>query len=259
MADAGSRAWSKSHSLWQTWTNMSCSWSHKFSLPSTISPPYEATLCGTALAKTSKTKYNSHWSQWTRFSTSMGWSPGLTTVEHSSSNKLRHRLDTVTSIAAGSPRRETCIRFHSEELSVTPAFLRLLRRSLNLVRPQERLVWGSILLAYFFLLRRFEYLMVGRNRAFYCLKPKDAFFTNSREIPVAPESATAATIGLSGANNDKFDRVRTLKHILQARRDLGVVSHGYLCVDHTAEKVSSALKATAIRAGVETSRTHHIH
>ncbi|OWZ17788.1 LOW QUALITY PROTEIN: hypothetical protein PHMEG_0008224 [Phytophthora megakarya] len=40
MADVGSRAWSKSQSLWQTWANMSCSWSQKFSPTSTISPSY---------------------------------------------------------------------------------------------------------------------------------------------------------------------------------------------------------------------------
>ncbi|OWZ02363.1 hypothetical protein PHMEG_00026088 [Phytophthora megakarya] len=306
MDDAGSRAWSKSHSLWQIWANMSCSWSQV-----EVQPPFDdlsAVWGQLSLAETSKTKYNSHWSQWTRFSKLMGWSPWLTTVGRSSSNKLMyfaiylwkcgwntggdenqystiqsklssimwfHRrysdIDLIRSpqlrlVLQGVKRLSDSTR---KKLPVTPAFLRLLRRSLNLDRPQERLVWGSILLAYFFLLRRSEYLMVGRNRAFYCLKAKDVFFTNSRGIPVAPESATAVTIGLSGAKNDQFGRgawrtmhlsgdlslcsVRALKHILQARRDLGVVNHSYLCVDLTAEKVSSALKATATRAGVEKS------
>ncbi|OWZ21243.1 hypothetical protein PHMEG_0004222 [Phytophthora megakarya] len=94
----------------------------------------------------------------------------------------------------------------------------------------------------------------GGSRA----RSKDAFFTKSRGIPVAPEFATALTIDFSGAKNansaaNTASVSTSVKTHLQARRDLGAVNHGYLFVDLSAEKVSSALKATATRAGLEKS------
>lgn len=130
---------------------------------------------------------------------------------------------------------------------MTPAFLRLLRRSLDLRQPRHRLLWGSVLLGYFFLLRRSEYLVVGRRRAFYCLKATNAFFTDERGVPVRYKHATAVTIGLEGAKNNQYGRgarrtmrksgdrslcpVRALKHVLQARREIGMSKNEYLCAD----------------------------
>jgi len=137
-------------------------------------------------------------------------------------------------------------------------------------------LWGSVLLGYFFLLRRSEYLIVGRTRTFYCLKIKDVFFTDSNGEPVDPEVASAVTIGLSGAKNDQYGRgawrtmhksgdrrlcpVRALKHLTRARQELGVSNSKYLAVDLTAKAVADALKATAARAGVPPSRysTHSL-
>lgn len=89
---------------------------------------------------------------------------------------------------------------------VTPAFLRLLYRSLDFKQPRQRLLWGSVLLAYFFLLRRSEYLLVDNSRAFYCLKSKHAFLADGSGKPVPAKEASAVTIGLCGAKNDQFGR-----------------------------------------------------
>lgn len=53
---------------------------------------------------------------------------------------------------------------------VTPAFLGLLRRSLDLNQPRQRLWWGSVVIGFFFLLRRSENLQVGHNRHAFLLK-----------------------------------------------------------------------------------------
>ncbi|ETO80787.1 hypothetical protein F444_04792, partial [Phytophthora nicotianae P1976] len=264
-----------------------------------------AVLCGHALAQATNSKYRGYWAQWRRFSKMMCWSPWLQRVNRSSSNKLAyfaiylwkyggnklHRGNSYSTIQS----KLSCIlwyhrRFSGIELvrsphltailqgmkrlsdpvqkkqAVTPAFLRLLRRSLNLSRPRDRLLWGSVLLAYFFLLRRSEYLTIGKSKKFYCLRAKDVFFTNSKGIPVDATMATAVTIGLSGAKNDQYGRgawrtmhqsgdrslcpVRALKHLIVARHALNATAHKYLCLDLEANTVSEALKATAARAGV---------
>ena len=159
---------------------------------------------------------------------------------------------------------------------ITPAFLRLLRRSLNLSDPRQRLLWGSVLLGYFFLLRRSEYLKIGSTRSFYCLKSSNALFTNEKGSPADPRKATAVTIGLEGSKNDQFGRgawrtmhksgdrclcpVRALHHIFAARRALKMSSHRYLCLDLDAKTVSQALKNTAASIGVSPSNysTHSL-
>jgi hypothetical protein len=83
---------------------------------------------------------------------------------------------------------------------LTPAFLRLLRRGLNLSRPRQRLLWGSVLLGYFFLLRRSEYLMINNTRHAYCLKSEHVFFSDDRGARTNNHrEAAAVTIGLAGA------------------------------------------------------------
>lgn len=173
-----------------------------------------AVLCGHALAQTTNGKYRSYWAQWRHFSRMMNWSPWLQRVNRSNANKLAYfaiylwkyggnkfhcgnQYSTIQS-------KLSCIlwyhrRFRGIELerspqlkgilqgikrlsdpvtkkqAVTPAFLRLFRRSLNFKLPRDRLLWGSVLLADFFLLRRSEYLTIGKTRKFYCLRMKDVF------------------------------------------------------------------------------------
>jgi len=274
-----------------------------------------ATLCGAALARTTTSKYRAHWTQWSDFSRFMHWSPRLKTSDRSSSNKLAYfaiylwkygwntsgsgnQYPTIQSKLSSvfwyhrrlfdidlsrSPLLKVLLQGikrlsdpAKKKLPVTPAFLRILRRSLHLNRPRDRLLWGSVLLAYFFLLRRSEYLLVGSRRHFYCLKTKDAFFADASGNSVTADVATAVTIGLGGAKNDQYGRgawrtmhqsgdrslcpVRALKHLFQARRELGATNHTHLCADLTAEAVSVALKKTARRAGVDSSNysTHSL-
>eukprot|EP00644_Phytophthora_capsici_P011619 jgi/Phyca11/123449/e_gw1.50.278.1 len=154
----------------------------------------------------------------------------------------------------------------AKKMPITPAFLRILRRSLHLSRPRDRLLWGSVLLGFFFLLRRSEYLKIGNTRSFYCLRMAEVNFTDSRGNPVEEQRATAVTIGLRGAKNDQFGRgawrsmhqsgdqqlcpVRALQHVLRARQALGRANHKYLCADLSAHEVNTAIKNAAIRARV---------
>ncbi|KAF1773243.1 hypothetical protein GQ600_12572 [Phytophthora cactorum] len=87
---------------------------------------------------------------------------------------------------------------------ITMPFLRLLYRNLNFARPQQRLLWGIILIGYFFMLRRSEYLMVEQARHFNCLKNSNAFFSDKEGKQGKYAFATSITIGL--AKNDQYGR-----------------------------------------------------
>lgn len=148
---------------------------------------------------------------------------------------------------------------------ITTAFLRLLHRRINFQQPQQRLLWGTVLMGFFFLLRRSEYLKIGSTRHFYCLKQANVFFSDSGGTPTRPSSATAVTIGLEGSKNDQYGRgawrtmhasgdtvicpVAGLKHILRARAEIADPGE-YLCGNISSVDVASALKATAASAGV---------
>ncbi|OWZ15087.1 LOW QUALITY PROTEIN: hypothetical protein PHMEG_00011335 [Phytophthora megakarya] len=78
MANAGSRAWTKTHPLW-------CR------SPTSIRRSLKrmgATLCGAAIARTITTKYRAHWIQWKEFTKFMCLSPWLNKTGRSSSEKL---------------------------------------------------------------------------------------------------------------------------------------------------------------------------
>ncbi|POM70022.1 Hypothetical protein PHPALM_13623, partial [Phytophthora palmivora] len=313
MADAGSRAWTENHPLWESWANLSSSWSQV-----EVRPPYD-NLSGVwellSLARTTTSKYYKYWLQWAKFSQFMNWSPWLKSANRSSSNKLAYFAIYLWRYgwnASGTGNQYPIIqtklssvfwyhrRYCGVELSrspllkvllqgvkrlsdpikkkfpVTPAFLRILRRSLRLDLPRHRLLWGSVLTGYLFLLRRSEYLLVGRQRHFYCLKTRDTFFSDGRGNPVSEDVATAVTIGLCVAKNDQYGRgawrtmhrsgdrllcpVLALKYLLRARRELGFAQHPHLCADLTSKAVAKVLKKAARRASVELSNysTHSL-
>ncbi|ETK92182.1 hypothetical protein L915_04409 [Phytophthora nicotianae] len=149
---------------------------------------------------------------------------------------------------------------------ITMPFLRLLHRTLDLARPRQCLLWGSILIGYFFMLRRSEYLLIGSTRYFYCLKASNAYFSDKDGKAVKYALATSVTIGLEGAKNDQYGRgawrtmhasgdpvicpLLGLYNIIQARRDLKMRSEPHLCGNPSARTVSKALKRIAVRAGV---------
>eukprot|EP00644_Phytophthora_capsici_P000692 jgi/Phyca11/109227/e_gw1.16.465.1 len=159
---------------------------------------------------------------------------------------------------------------------ITPAFLRLLFRRLDFTRPRSRLLWGAVLLAYFFLLRRSEYLLVESGRHAYCLTASDAYFSSGEGERVLYKRAVAVMIGLAGAKNDQFGRgswrtmhatgdkvlcpTKALYHLQRARKELGCDSAKYLCVNLTAEEVTRTFKTLASSIGVSPDKyaTHSI-
>jgi hypothetical protein len=148
---------------------------------------------------------------------------------------------------------------------ITPAFLRLLHRRTDFHQPHHRLLWGSVLIGFFFLLRRSEYLRIGSARHFYCLKSDNVFFSDSHGRPTTQASATSVTIGLEGSKNDQYGcgawrtmhssgdpiicPLAGLRHILRAKQAARNNSE-YLCGDTSAAMVARALKATARHSGV---------
>ncbi|EGZ27477.1 hypothetical protein PHYSODRAFT_472915 [Phytophthora sojae] len=244
MTDAGSRAWTESHPLWATWSDLSCAWTQRVG----------AILCSHALARSSNMKYNANWKQWRRFCKLMGWHTWLPDSGRASSNKLIYFVIYLWKYGGNNARRgnqhntiqsklSSVIWYHRrycglqlrrspqmtillqgikrmsdpvrKKQPVTPAFLRLLRRSLNFTQPRDRLLVGSVLIGYFFLLRRSEYLAIGKRRSLYCLQTKDVFFADSNGNQVTASSASAITIGLRGAKNDQYGRGswRTMHHL----------------------------------------------
>lgn len=152
-----------------------------------------------------------------------------------------------------------------KKIPVTPSFLRLLFRHLDISQPRRRLLWGAVLLAYFFLLRRSEYLREGSIRHAFCLK-KAVFFSDTSGTPVPFKAATSVTVGLAGSKNDQHGRgawrtmhasgdallcpLEALRHILLARQELGSQQDEHLCVDLDCAEVNQALKMVATSVGV---------
>jgi hypothetical protein len=261
-------------------------------------------LRGHVVATTTAGKYHTNWRQWCEFCRWLGWSPWLSQPGRSANKKLGcfaaycwkygwnrsnrgnnygtiklklasvrwyHRRHIGIDLTA-SPDFTVLLR-GIKRLSppvhklqpITTGFLRLLYSRLNFQQPQQRLLWGSLLIGFFFLLRRSEYLKIGRERRFYCLKLRNTFFSDNEGRPVEAISATSVTIGLEGAKNDQFGRgvwrtmhasgdkqicpVSALKQIIKARHAISTSSQ-YLCGDLSAADVAEALKATARSIGV---------
>ncbi|OWZ19167.1 hypothetical protein PHMEG_0006626 [Phytophthora megakarya] len=119
---------------------------------------------------------------------------------------------------------------------ITPAFLRLLYRQINFKLSHQRLVWGYILVCYFFLLRRSEYL----------------------KIEALTNYPSQYKIGLEWAKNNPFGRtedqilclVRALQHVVRARPEMHQKTARHLAVNQQASEVAKAIKGTDIAANV---------
>jgi len=226
--------------------------------------------------------YTRHWDQWCRFTARMGWSRWLTASTASkrlghfatycwagdwtartkrnqhSTIKLKiasirwfHRRYKDTTLES-SPQLELLLRGikrlsapRRKKKPLTPPFLRLLYRSLKLSRPRHRLLWGSIVIGYFFLLRQSEFLKIGKTRLFFCLKTNNAFYSDDNGRRAGRKSATSVSIGLEGTKNDQYCRgawrtmgvsgdkllcpVKGLRHILHARKLLKCEGDRLMC------------------------------
>ncbi|ETK80462.1 hypothetical protein L915_13867 [Phytophthora nicotianae] len=61
-------------------------------------------------------------------------------------------------------------------------------------KPRQHLLWGSVTIGYFFLLRRTEFLKTGKTRRLFGLKTINAFFSDDNGKMVARNAATSVTI-----------------------------------------------------------------
>lgn len=196
-----------------------------------------------ALANSTTTTYSRHWKQWCRLANKMGWSRWLTSATASkrlaffatycwsggwNARGSRNQYSTIKLKLASirwfhrryknlalpsSPKLDLLLQGikrisapKQKKQPLTPPFLRLLYRHLDISKPRQRLLWGSVLIGYFFLLRRSEFLKINNARRFFCLKTCNAFFSDDNGKRVSRKLASSVTIGLEGAKNDQFGR-----------------------------------------------------
>ncbi|ETI55643.1 hypothetical protein F443_01689 [Phytophthora nicotianae P1569] len=92
-----------------------------------------------------------------------------------------------------------------KQQSVTPSLLRKVFLLVDVQHARGQLLWGGLLLAFFFLLRRSEYLFIGRKHHRYALRLGDIVFRNEAGQHVSPRQAEVVGIRLSGAKNNQLD------------------------------------------------------
>ena len=89
---------------------------------------------------------------------------------------------------------------------LTARMLRGIFGLLDLNQSGHQLVWGLLLIGYFFLLRRGEFLKVDGKWEKYVLLFGDAQFYNANEEPCKAQHATMVGIVLRGGKNNQFGR-----------------------------------------------------
>ncbi|KAG6945959.1 hypothetical protein JG688_00016336 [Phytophthora aleatoria] len=100
-------------------------------------------------------------------------------------------------------------RFTNPVIKQYPLSAQIRRRifvNLDLKHARTKLIWGGILLAYFFLLRRSECLYIGRHHHPYILRLDDIFLLDTEGQPSIPQRAAYVGIRLFGAKNTQFGR-----------------------------------------------------
>ncbi|OWZ19618.1 hypothetical protein PHMEG_0006113 [Phytophthora megakarya] len=209
MADAGSRAWAPSHSLFLTWTNLSSDWTqvpldHPYNNYSELweRRSWIMSLLTLPLPNTERTGDKDNDSSLTLSVFAItcwqyGWNRKgnkFRTVQLKvSSIRWFHRrfLQFESSLPPdfdvlmrGSQRTSESIR---KKHPVTPTFLRLMCHHLNSFQSWRRLLWGFVLLAYFVLLRRSEYLCKSSLWYPYCIKTINSYVSDEHGQNVIPD------------------------------------------------------------------------
>ncbi len=90
--------------------------------------------------------------------------------------------------------------------SLTARMLRGIFGLLDMSQSGHQLVWGLLLIGYFFLLRRGEFLKVDGKLEKYVLLFGDAQFYDENERPCKVRHATMVGIALRGGKNNQFRR-----------------------------------------------------
>ncbi|OWZ17013.1 hypothetical protein PHMEG_0009108 [Phytophthora megakarya] len=226
MADAGSR-------VWQSQQMTDHFWFSPDSLERSLRA-LGALLRTGALAETSLAHYTRGWTQWVTWCQFMGYQPWLN--EHDLNNNVAqlgafavylwrfgmnqrgegnaysticgklcairwYHRNTVGYDPGVNASHAILLRFTSpvtKQHPVSPALLLRIYNSINR-RARVQLLWGRILLGYFFLLRRSEYLHVGNKFHDYAQRLHDIRLLDAEQHPVHPRLAVKVGIRLSGA------------------------------------------------------------
>ncbi|RLN87348.1 hypothetical protein BBJ28_00008068 [Nothophytophthora sp. Chile5] len=159
--------------------------------------------------------------------------------------------------------------------------LRVIGDRLDLIQPRSQLVCGGLLLAYFFLLRRSEYLHLGRNHHAYVLRLGHLTFHDAAGTTCTPCKAKIVGVTLHGANNNQYGReearyhhkygdaqicpVRAARWVVKAAAALGTRAHQPALstgteTGITAREVASRIKSAARSLGLDETRfsTHSV-
>lgn len=83
---------------------------------------------------------------------------------------------------------------------------------MDLKHARDRLLWGGLLLGYFFLLQRSEYLYIGHQHHAYVLKLSDITFHSAEGQHCKPRHAERVGIRLLGAKNNQYGREEVRFH-----------------------------------------------
>ncbi|OWZ10483.1 LOW QUALITY PROTEIN: hypothetical protein PHMEG_00016666 [Phytophthora megakarya] len=119
-------------------------------------------------------------------------------------------VDAIHAILLRGIRRFTSPVTKQSPLSVS--LLRLIFRRMNLQHARMRLLWGGLLLGYFFLMRRSEYLFIGNRHHAYVLKLQGISFIDAVGRACKPHKAQRVGITLLGAKNNQFGREEVRFH-----------------------------------------------
>lgn len=94
----------------------------------------------------------------------------------------------------------------SKKYPLTPKMMRRIFSLLDLNQSGHQLVWGLLLIGYFFLLRRGEFLKVDGKWERYVLQFGDVQFYDAREEPCKVKHAVMIGMVLRGGKNNQFGR-----------------------------------------------------
>jgi hypothetical protein len=195
-----------------------------------------------AWAASTNAKYNAHWKQWTSWCTEHGFPALLPADQRLATDQLAlyasqlwclgsnrsHIGNSHGTILGKLAAVRSFHKRHDRTVSELPSFqlvmqgikrlstsnfqrlpaditmLRWICSRVNWNAAHERCIWGIIVLAYFFLLRRSEIAFIGAAGHWFMLRRCDIIFWSSSSKTCAPADAQCVSICLRGAKNDQY-------------------------------------------------------